>query len=44
MVANHVRTNVKNVEINHFAPNANLTIFSMSKLVMIDVQEKNMAI
>ncbi len=42
MDANHAIINVKLAEINHFAPNANLTIFLMSKLAMIAVLLKNM--
>ncbi len=44
MDANHAMINVKHAAINHFAQNANLTIFLMNKLAMIDVLLKNMAI
>ncbi len=44
MDANLAMINVKHAEINHFAHNANLTIFLMNKLAMIAVRLKNMTI
>jgi hypothetical protein len=42
MDANLAIINVKHAMINHFALNANLTIFLMSKLAMIAVLLNNM--